>query len=78
MFTHIRKVSRNSTCPFQVMNENAFVSDRREGSGINSVAPLTDGTIRRAVRQRTVRQNITMHSAGTLLLHMYQKDIPVG
>ena len=33
----------------------------------------------RAVRQRTARQkNNTMHSAGTLPLHMYQKDIPVG
>ena len=32
----------------------------------------------RAVRQQTVQQNNTMHSAYTLPLHMYQKDIPVG
>ena len=32
----------------------------------------------KTVRQRTARQNNTMHSAGTVPLHMYQKDIPVG
>ena len=32
----------------------------------------------RAVRQRTVKQNNMMHSAGTLPLLVYQKDISVG
>ena len=32
----------------------------------------------KAVRQLTIRQNNTKHTAGTLLLNMYWKELPVG
>ena len=32
----------------------------------------------KAVRQQTVRQCTTKHSAGTLPLNMYQKELPIG
>lgn len=32
----------------------------------------------KAVRQRTVRQCTTKHTAGTLPLNMYEKELPIG
>ena len=32
----------------------------------------------KAIRQRTVRQCITKHNAGTLPLNMYEKELPIG